>query len=971
MTATPEPGRGERAPDQVRPVTTEHVIADHAALVGRPDHWVRTLLRTQSVTGREILARVASRGALDAAALEALPSDPDREAVLERLNPATAGAYARVLAHQPGNPEAVTAAVALLALLLDSDGRRRVAATDVALYAQLLVLQRRWAELRTFLDRGDLAARVPDDIRAALLADLANPFLGSGHDSLGFLGAFNEVIAPGGDHVVTLADSGVTAFDRLTSVPSGTHRGPLVTVVTSAYNPDHALLLAARSMVDQTWQDWEMLIVDDASTEPASQAVLAQAERLDPRIRVIRKAVNGGTYRARNTAMRQARGEFVTFLDSDDWAHPHRLATGIGPMLEHAGVVATHTYGTRVTEDLELTRPGYAPHFVAAASLMFRFPDVPARIGFFDPARKAADTEYLRRIEAGFGRPVLGIPGSALTLLRRSTDSLSAEDFSYGWRHPSRWAYKQSYAALHRRIAAGEPAFVEGGGGSTHFGPTRWDKPGDPGRRATRHLDVVLAGDWRRYGGPQVSMMEEITSLRAQGLRVGVLHMEAMRFRTERDEPLCEPLQARLRAGEVELVFLDDDVDVDLVILRYPPILQFPPAVRRSLRPRRLLIMANQAPAEPDGSDQRYVPADVHRHGLELFGTEPVWVPQGPTIRRVLDGLLPPHVIAPWDNQGIIDPAAWYTERGALPREGLVVGRYSRDAAIKFPGEAADLLTGYGFPPGVHVRFMGATRTVSRMLADSGTEQPGNWTVLEERSLPAPEFLASVDVVVYLDNPDANEAFGRVLLESAASGALVIASPKHEPTFGDALLYAEPAEAVALVERLVADPAAVARQRETTRRRVEERWSHLTFARRIVAELAEVRQRGDRAEGAVLPAGEVRLARAGGARPLVAQVHAGEVAVRSAPLRRDADAELSDAVAVVHALGAERVADDLLTDVRATHRPGRTALAADLGDLPAGVCAVVFHVDGAWWPTVGPGWDAVADAGGCRLVSRP
>ena len=445
MAAGTEAGAGHRAPPEVRPLTTANVVADHAALVGRPNHWVRTLLRTQSVKAREILAHVASKGTLDAAALETLPSHPDREALLAGLNPATAATYARVLAHQPGGPQARAAATDLLALLLDGDGRRKVADADVALYAQLLAEQRRRDELVAFLGRTELVSRVPEDVLASLRADLANPFFGPGADAEDFVGAFNAVVAPEGPHVVALRDSGVTPFDRLVSTATETHRGPLITVVTSAYNPDHALLLAARSMVDQTWQDWEMLVVDDASTDPAARATLAEVEALDPRIRVIRKAVNGGTYRARNTAMRQARGSFVTFLDSDDWAHPHRLVTGVTPMLEHPGVLATHTYGTRVTEDLELNRPGYGPHFVAAASLMFRFPDVPARIGFFDPARKAADTEYLRRIETAFGRPVLGLPGRALTLLRRTTDSLSAEDFSHGWRHPSRWAYKQSY----------------------------------------------------------------------------------------------------------------------------------------------------------------------------------------------------------------------------------------------------------------------------------------------------------------------------------------------------------------------------------------------------------------------------------------------------------------------------------------------------------------------------------------------
>ena len=968
-------GSSRRRPQAtVRPLTTANVVADHAALVGRPRHWTKTLLRTQSAAGREILAYVASGGLLTAAQIDALPGRADHEEVLAQINPRTVASYARVLAQQPGPVSQDETAMALFAMLLATDRRPRVMDTDVALYAQLLAKYRRRTELESFLARPELVARVPDDVLASLRTDLANPFLApAAATEEQFLEHFNAVVDPEGPAVVTLREAGATAFDRLGStVVADSERGPLITVVTSTYNPDHALLGAARSIIDQTWGSWEMLVVDDASTDPAAPAILAAVERLDPRIRVIRKAVNGGTYRARNTAMRQVRGAYVTFLDSDDWAHPHRLATGVRPMIDQAGVIATRAYGTRVTEDLELTRPGYAAHFSTAASLMFRFPDVPARIGFFDTTRKAADTEYTLRIESAFGRPVLDLPGAALTLARRAAGTLSAGDFSFGWRHPSRWAYKQAYGADHRRIRRGESPFIEHDAGSPYFGTHRWARPGDPGHRGTRHFDVVMVGDWRRYGGPQVSMMEEITALRARGLRIGVMHLEAMRFRSEQDEPLCEPLQERLRAGEVELVFADDDVQIDVMVLRYPPILQFPAVVPGAVRPRRLLIMANQAPAEPDGSDQRYVPADVHRHAVELFGTEPLWVPQGPTIRRVLADLLPADVVAPWDNQGIIDPGEWYTERGPLPTEGLVVGRYSRDSAIKFPRTTDDLLTGYGFGPEVQVRIMGATKLFGRIFEDTEQprEVPANWTVLPSHSMPAPQFLAGLDVVLYLDDPDAHEAFGRVLLESAASGALVIASPKHEQTFGDALLYADPADAVALVEQCMADPQMVARQRETTRQRVRERWSHGAFADRILAELAAVRADAadeDDAPAVAVPAtGEVVLRRTGGHGPIDVVTGSDQLGVLTAPLRRIADAELADAVAVVHAAGAHQVAADLLLEIQAAHRPGDTAL--DLaGDLPAGVLAVALHADGEWWAKAMSGWDVSADHVTCRV----
>ena len=58
----------------------------------------------------------------------------------------------------------------------------------------------------------------------------------------------------------------------------------------------------------------------------------------------------------------------------------------------------------------------------------------------------------------------------------------------------------------------------------------------------------MFAGDWRRYGGPQRSMLEEIHSLLEAGLEVGVMHLEALRFMRTTDDPLCAPLQELLDA---------------------------------------------------------------------------------------------------------------------------------------------------------------------------------------------------------------------------------------------------------------------------------------------------------------------------------------------------------------------------------------------------------------------------------------
>lgn len=92
---------------------------------------------------------------------------------------------------------------------------------------------------------------------------------------------------------------------------------PIVTVVIPCYNDERFVAEAIESVRRQSLEDWECIVVDDASTDQSIRTIW-KATRRDERFRVLRHRVNGGLAAARNTGLRAARGTFVTFLDSDD-----------------------------------------------------------------------------------------------------------------------------------------------------------------------------------------------------------------------------------------------------------------------------------------------------------------------------------------------------------------------------------------------------------------------------------------------------------------------------------------------------------------------------------------------------------------------------------------------------------------------------------------------------------------------------
>jgi glycosyltransferase involved in cell wall biosynthesis len=99
---------------------------------------------------------------------------------------------------------------------------------------------------------------------------------------------------------------------------------PLVSVIVPTYGRAELLDEAIASVVAQTVQDWECVVVDDAGPEPVSLAA-----PVDPRVRIVRREQNGGPAAARNTGLREARGTFVAFLDDDDLYTADRLALGL------------------------------------------------------------------------------------------------------------------------------------------------------------------------------------------------------------------------------------------------------------------------------------------------------------------------------------------------------------------------------------------------------------------------------------------------------------------------------------------------------------------------------------------------------------------------------------------------------------------------------------------------------------------
>lgn len=104
----------------------------------------------------------------------------------------------------------------------------------------------------------------------------------------------------------------------------------LVSIITPSYNTARYIERTIESVKAQTYQNWEMIIVDDCSTDDTDSVVLPYLK--DERIKYIKNEVNSGAAVSRNRALREAGGKWIAFLDSDDLWAPEKLEKQISFM---------------------------------------------------------------------------------------------------------------------------------------------------------------------------------------------------------------------------------------------------------------------------------------------------------------------------------------------------------------------------------------------------------------------------------------------------------------------------------------------------------------------------------------------------------------------------------------------------------------------------------------------------------------
>lgn len=131
------------------------------------------------------------------------------------------------------------------------------------------------------------------------------------------------------------------------------HKKELVSIVMPLYNCAGLVEQSIESVQAQTYENWELLVVDDLSTDGSYDIVKAYAQH-DPRIRLLQNSSNSGAAVSRNYALREAKGKWVAFLDSDDLWLPEKLMKQVA-FMEETGCHFSYTQYAEMNDGGELT----------------------------------------------------------------------------------------------------------------------------------------------------------------------------------------------------------------------------------------------------------------------------------------------------------------------------------------------------------------------------------------------------------------------------------------------------------------------------------------------------------------------------------------------------------------------------------------------------------------------------------------
>ncbi|MEE3026285.1 MAG: glycosyltransferase family 2 protein [Pseudomonadota bacterium] len=259
-------------------------------------------------------------------------------------------------------------------------------------------------------------------------------------------------------------DKSSPLFFRLKAEPlKQIYNGEKVSVLIAAFNSAETIEFSVQSILQQSWKNLEVIIVDDASTDETWDKISYLAER-DDRIKIIRNEVNVGPYVSKNIALDISTGQFITGQDADDWSHPERIENQLA-YLKKFNSKAGLAFMLRINKEGRFNHFSKCSSFSLDGALrkslissIFDAEFLKGELGYWDCVRFGADSELIARLEIATGEKILLMPFCSMFCLDINSSLTNSKVFGVSKKHgigKVRAAYQDAWKSWHKSLTQG------------------------------------------------------------------------------------------------------------------------------------------------------------------------------------------------------------------------------------------------------------------------------------------------------------------------------------------------------------------------------------------------------------------------------------------------------------------------------------------------------------------------------------
>ena len=182
---------------------------------------------------------------------------------------------------------------------------------------------------------------------------------------------------------------------------------PIVSILLPFHNSEKFIAESINSILDQTFADFELICIDDGSTDH-SLAVVQELQRKDHRIKIIQQDINCGIANSLNCGIKAVKGQYIARIDADDIAFPNRLSTqktylDTHPDIQLVGsqIMGINQHGRKLKLPISLATQPSALAFISLFTAPFTHPSIMARAEVFKsfPYSESSEHEYMEDYE--------------------------------------------------------------------------------------------------------------------------------------------------------------------------------------------------------------------------------------------------------------------------------------------------------------------------------------------------------------------------------------------------------------------------------------------------------------------------------------------------------------------------------------------------------------------------------------------